>query len=475
MKTTYLFYDLETSGLSKPFDQIQQFAGKRLDAGGHEIESCFLEARVSPDVIPSPYAVITHQICMTEDSGRASEFQVATQIHSMINEPATISLGYNTLGFDDEFLRFAFYRNLLSPYTHQYANGCRRYDVFPITVFYYLFEKSVLKWPVIDGVPTLKLEHIVTENDWFQGRAHHAMNDVDATIKLAQQLQRSNPQMWSYLEGYFDKGVDAQRIAALPKAFTNHIDFRYGVMIHSKFGARNEYSGVVLALGNHNHYKNQTVWVRLDREDIEGLDFSELQQKGLIIRKKYAEPGFLLPPTENYTMQVSLERMICVEKNLEKIGQDFSGIEEIQRQAREFMYETVDNIDVDAGLYDNGFLTQEEQRFCRKFHLSPVSARLQLMREVKNSNLKEQGMRILWRESGQIDDEATMIGAYLNKIRNSESETGIFDYKGEQKRGVYVAEQEIAQVEASLDLDSDQKKVLQTYKTWLESQKFAKY
>ena len=159
MKKTFLFYDLETSGLSKPFDQIQQFAGKRLDESFNEIESSFLEARIAPDVIPSPYAVVTHQINMDEDAGKMSEFQATQLIHDMINTPNTISIGYNTLGFDDEFLRFAFYRNLLTPYTHQYANGCQRFDVFPLTIFYYLFENSVIKWPTINDKPTLKLEH----------------------------------------------------------------------------------------------------------------------------------------------------------------------------------------------------------------------------------------------------------------------------------------------------------------------------
>ena len=257
MSKTFLFYDLETSGLSKPFDQIQQFAGKRLDNTFNEIESSFIEARISPDVIPSPYAVITHQIDMQDDAGRISEFHATQLIHEMINTPNTISLGYNTLGFDDEFLRFAFYRNLLTPYTHQYANGCQRYDVFPITVFYYLFEDSVLKWPKIDERPTLKLEHLVTENGWFQGRAHHAMNDVDATIQLASHLKSANPEMWQYLIGYFDKNTDSERIKALPMAFTEHVDFRYGLMIHAKFGAKNVYQGMLLALGNHNHYKTK--------------------------------------------------------------------------------------------------------------------------------------------------------------------------------------------------------------------------
>ena len=84
---------------------------------------------------------------------------------------------------------------------------------------------------------------MVTENGWFQGRAHHAMNDVDATIQLASHLKSANPEMWKYLIGYFDKNTDSERIKALPMAFTEHVDFRYGLMIHAKFGAKNVEEG----------------------------------------------------------------------------------------------------------------------------------------------------------------------------------------------------------------------------------------
>ena len=476
MKKTFLFYDLETSGLSKPFDQIQQFAGKRLDESFNEIESSFLEARIAPDVIPSPYAVVTHQINMDEDAGKMSEFQATQLIHDMINTPNTISIGYNTLGFDDEFLRFAFYRNLLTPYTHQYANGCQRFDVFPLTIFYYLFENSVIKWPTINDKPTLKLEHLVTENDWFQGRAHYAMNDVDATIKLASHLKNANPEMWSYLEGYFDKSIDSDRIHALPMAFSDHLDFRYGLMIHSKFGAQNAYQAILLALGNHNHYKNQTVWLRLDKEDIEGFDFDDLSSRGHIIRKKYAEPGFMLPPTEHYTQHMSLDRMKTVSRNLEKIRKNFQSMEQVQRDAREYVYETVDQIDVDAGLYDLGFLTGDEQQFCHQFHLASANARSALLSTINNPNLKEQAKRIIWRESSSpvFNHEDSSIEKYIQAIMQGDHPTEIFDYRGERKRGVFEANSELATLRQNEHLSEEQEAVLKSYESWLTS-KISRY
>ena len=112
MANSYLFYDLETTGLNKAFDQIQQCAIKRVDSDFNECESHFFEVRLSPDSIPSAYATITHQISLQGDAARMPEIEAVKAIHRIFNTPGSISLGYNTLGFDDEFLRFSFYLKL---------------------------------------------------------------------------------------------------------------------------------------------------------------------------------------------------------------------------------------------------------------------------------------------------------------------------------------------------------------------------
>ena len=151
MNTTYLFYDLETTGLSMCFDQVLQFAAIRTDLELNEIERHQLQVRLNPDVIPSPYALITHRISIDAMQQGDDELTAIKTIHNILNQPGTISLGYNTLGFDDEFLRFSFFRNLLPPYTHQFANQCGRMDLFPMTLMYYLHQPNTLEWPMIDG------------------------------------------------------------------------------------------------------------------------------------------------------------------------------------------------------------------------------------------------------------------------------------------------------------------------------------
>jgi exodeoxyribonuclease I len=60
--TTYLFYDLETSGLNPAFDQILQFAAIRTDADFQEIERHNFRIRLRPDIIPSPGALLATDV-----------------------------------------------------------------------------------------------------------------------------------------------------------------------------------------------------------------------------------------------------------------------------------------------------------------------------------------------------------------------------------------------------------------------------
>ena len=113
MTPSYLFYDIETTGLNKAFDQVLQFAAVRTDSQLNETDRHSIRIKLRPDIIPSPRAIITNRISMQELNSGICEFEAIRQIHGLMNDPGTVSLGYNTLGFDDEFLRFSFYRNLL--------------------------------------------------------------------------------------------------------------------------------------------------------------------------------------------------------------------------------------------------------------------------------------------------------------------------------------------------------------------------
>ena len=215
-ENNFVFYDLETSGLNKAFDQVLQYAAIRVDQDLQPVEEYDYRVKLHDDVLPAPEAICTHGIGINDHQDAQPEVHAIRHIHQIHNEPGTISGGYNTLGFDDEFLRFSFYRNLLHPYSHQYNNQCGRFDIYAILPFYYLYAKDAIAWPSIDGKISLKLDALNEENNWLKGRAHEAMHDVRVTLELARRLKDHDEEKWQYVMSYFNKQTDSQRITQLP-------------------------------------------------------------------------------------------------------------------------------------------------------------------------------------------------------------------------------------------------------------------
>ena len=288
MKKTYLFYDLETTGLNKCFDQVLQYASIRTDLQFNEVERKQLFVKLNPDVIPSPRAMITHRISLDRLVDAETEFSALQTIHADLNQPGTISLGYNTLEFDDEFLRFSFYRNLLAPYTHQFANQCQRMDIYPLTVMYYLYNPDVFVWPEVEGRLSLKLEELAKANGFARGAAHDALVDVEMTIELARRLSQ-HQEMWQYLTEFFTKQTDLQRQSQLKSEAELG---RCGLLIEPKFGNNALFQAPVLALGQHKHYTNQILWLHLDKPELLDTTVDNLIETTWVSQKKSGSLGF---------------------------------------------------------------------------------------------------------------------------------------------------------------------------------------
>jgi exodeoxyribonuclease I len=413
---TYLFYDIETTGLNPAFDQVLQFAAIRTDADLNEIERYEYRVKLREDVVPAPMAVLTHGITPDQMQQGESEYDVIQKIHDLMNTPGTISLGYNTLGFDDEFLRFSFYRNLLTPYTHQFANRCGRMDIFPVTTLFYLFGKTDLDWPQKNGHVSLKLENICKQNKLAEGPAHDAMVDVIATLELAKRLKKQTA-MWDYATAYFNKAEDAKRFEALTPSFDFTDDFRDAVYVNSKLGYKNHCLAPMITLGQHKHYKNQMLLLRLDGEDLQKASVSEPDKHAWVMRKKLGEPGLLLPARERYFKHFPEARMQLAHENKQWLHDHPEVLQAIADYYCDYQYPIVPNADLDSVLYQTGFLSDQDQRCCQRFHKASVAEKLKMIPEFSTTELQGLAIRLIGRNfPGHLTgDYQAEYKTYLNK------------------------------------------------------------
>jgi exodeoxyribonuclease-1 len=211
---TFLWYDLETWGRDPRRTRIAQFAAIRTDAALEPVEepmSWF--CRPADDLLPSPAAcVLTGITPQRAEREGMPEAELAARIHEAMVVPGTCAAGFNSLRFDDEFVRCLFYRNFHDPYEREWRNGNSRWDLLDLTRLAYALRPDGLAWPKReDGAPSFRLEDLAAANGVEHGQAHDALSDVEATLGLARKVRAAQPKLFDYFLGFRSKA----RAAAL--------------------------------------------------------------------------------------------------------------------------------------------------------------------------------------------------------------------------------------------------------------------
>ena len=468
----YVFYDLETTGINPAFDQILQFAAIKTDLNLNVIEEYEYTLKLREDVIPQPGALIVNRLNIENIMNGENEYEAIKKMHSVLSSPDTINLGYNTISFDDEFMRFAYDRNLLNPYSNQNnQTNCARMDVMPITILYFLYQKNALRWPETNGRPNLKLENLNELNGLAQGMAHDALVDVKATIELARRLKDSNLDMWDYLCQGFDKNTDLKRIDSLDKVWLSEsLKCELGLFIRNRFGYKNNCMSLCIKVAFQEEM-NRSFWLRLDTKDFKAINLQEIlsELEKSTVNRKIGVPDFILPIKEKYNI-CSDKKKDLYESNLNWIKSNPHYIEALSDRLLNKTYDTRE-VDSDATLYtrDIGsfFFDKERRKVCEDFHkIEDISIKNHFVREIPFDDIKEIAVRIMGRNyySALSPEIKSQFDQYMQSI-NEETH---FDYRGGKRNTV---EKSLNDIRGRLDdlskLDSEQIQILESFEKYL--------
>lgn len=215
MAASFFFYDLETSGFDPRRARTMQFAGQRTDLNLQPIgEPVNVLIKLGPDVLPEPDAIlitgITPQQTLTEG---LTEAEFLKLFYDEVVQPNTIFLGFNSIRFDDEFMRFLHWRNFYDAYEWQWQDGCSRWDLLDVVRMTRALRPEGIKWPFApDGKPANRLEFLTKVNKLSHDNAHDALADVQATIALAQLIRSKQPDLFGYLLKHKDKKSVAELV-----------------------------------------------------------------------------------------------------------------------------------------------------------------------------------------------------------------------------------------------------------------------
>ena len=208
MAKSYFFYDLETSGLNPRLDRIMQFAGIRTDENLKQIgESYNLLVKLNDDTLPSPEALMVTGISPQATlSDGYTEAQFAKILYEEIFTPETIAIGFNNIRFDDEFIRYLFWRNFHDAYEWSWKDDRSRWDLLDAVRMTRALRPEGINWPTdAEGKATNRLELLTKENGLAHEKAHDALSDVEALIAVTGLIRDKQPQLFNYLFSMRDK------------------------------------------------------------------------------------------------------------------------------------------------------------------------------------------------------------------------------------------------------------------------------
>ncbi len=203
---TFLWYDLETFGISPAKDRIAQFACIRTDKDFNEIgEPVVLYCKPPYDYLPSLEAIYKTGITPLKTAKTGiPEDEFITKINDIFSEAGTCICGYNSTAFDDEFIRYSLYRNFIDPYKWSWDNNCSTMDVLTLVRACHDLRPDGIRWPVNPetGNPILKLEELTRANGIEHLNAHDALSDVRATIAIARLIRERQPRLFNFYLKY---------------------------------------------------------------------------------------------------------------------------------------------------------------------------------------------------------------------------------------------------------------------------------
>ena len=234
-KASFYWYDLETTGTQPKWDRIVQFAGIRTDENLNEVgEQDSFYIKLPMDVLPNPGAsLVTGLTPQLINAQGVEEIHGVDEINKVFSIPQTCVAGYNSLRFDDEFIRYTFYRSFLDPYAREWQNRNSRWDIIDLARATAALRPQGINWPSAEDtrtgetVKSFRLEELSIANNLEHSSAHEALSDVRATIQLAQLIKQHQPKLFEYYLGLRNKRTVLDKLQPFGEKIHMHVSGMY--------------------------------------------------------------------------------------------------------------------------------------------------------------------------------------------------------------------------------------------------------
>ena len=161
-----------------------------------------------------------------------TEAEFCDYVENEIFIRGTCAIGYNSVRFDDEFMRHTFWRNFHDPYAWSWKDGRSRWDLLDVVRLTRALRPDGILWPEQEIeyedketgekkkvlAETNRLELITKLNGITHAHAHDALSDVEALIDVTRLIKEKQPKLYEYLFSMRDKRQVAKLVNLENKA-----------------------------------------------------------------------------------------------------------------------------------------------------------------------------------------------------------------------------------------------------------------
>jgi len=401
--SNYVFYDFETSSSNKSWGQIIQVGAILTNDNLEELDRYEARCRLSPSIIPEAMALIVNKSSPKMlKSANLSHYEMIRQLVETLKRwgKATF-IGFNSIDFDEEFLRTTLFQTLEYPYLTS-TSGNNRGDLLNLARAANLYYPNTLKNSIsAKGNAVYKLDQMAPLNGIEHGDAHSAIGDVIATLGVAKIISKKAPSVWKASQLTTNKDSTLEVIKKELYFCTN--EYFYGksrpyiqafVCQHPKyqwpkcFDLKHDPSiyldlpaeALKVAMGKNPKFLRT---VRHNKHPIimnpsYGNEFEEYKMIGA---EKLAARAKLIKDHNQFAEKISL------------ILQD-EAEEKEQTRSQEDIYE-------EESIYTK-FTSAEDNRIMPEFHKAEWDKKLSVLEKLKDERLHYFGRRLIYEEKPEI-------------------------------------------------------------------------
>ena len=398
---SFVVYDVETTGLNKRFDQIVQFAAVFTDSDLNVTDRIELGCRLLPHVVPSPEAMhVTglriEQLC---DSSLPSHYEMVTELRRILESwSPTLFLGFNSLSFDEEFLRQAFYQCLYDPYlTNKHGNA--RADVLGLCRMTAALRPDVVV-PATgdDGHTVFRLKLLAEANGIAAPTSHRAMADVSTTLALCRLIKNGAPELWSQFLRFSQK-------ATVESFITDEDAFVVSETIGNRHHTR-----VVTRIGRNpdQHARHYCLDVNADLDALRKMSDGELAdvcrgpERPIVTVRTNAAPTLwaLYEATPEHLAPFEHEAEVL--DRVGRIREDGHLLARLQSAAQKAEPDYPPSSHLEEQIYGHPFPSRQDEDLMDAFHAATWDKRAALARQFRDERYRGLALRLLYFERPEL-------------------------------------------------------------------------